>query len=233
MSPSIPDPTGSTDLDRVPTLYYQDEHVSLYWGNCLLTDVWLAADVLVTDPPYGMALRSGWNGELGDLEIAGDRTTEARDTALRAWGDRPALVFGRWSIAHPTGARAMLVWDKGEHTGMGDLALPWKPDYEVVFVLGKGFVGRRGSSVLRHFAPSPAKSQGRLHPTEKPLSVMAVLLGKCPPGVIADPFVGSGSTLAAAKMLGRRSVGVELDERYCEIAARRLRQDALPFGEAS
>lgn len=62
---------------------------------------------------------------------------------------------------------------------------------------------------------------------------MELLLGKCPPGVVADPFAGSGSTLAAAKLLGRKAIGVELHEPYCEIAARRLAQDALPFGEAS
>lgn len=213
--------------------YYEDDMVQLYHGDCREIIEWLAADVLVTDPPYGMALRSGWKGGHGDLEIAGDATTEARDAALAMWGDRPGLVFGRWSIARPVGAKAMLVWDKGEHTGMGDLSLPWKPDFEVIFVQGKGFVGKRGSSILRHMAPAPAKAQGRWHPTEKPLSVMSTLLGKCPPGTVSDPFAGSGSTLVAAKMLGRRAVGVELDERYCEISARRLAQDALPFGEAS
>lgn len=125
------------------------------------------------------------------------------------------------------------MWDKGEHTGMGDLSLPWKPDYEVIFVLGTGFTGRRTSSILRHLAPSPAKSRGRWHPTEKPVSVLVTLLAKCPPGTIADPFAGSGSTLVAAKLQGRRAIGVEVDERYCEIAARRLLPDALPFGEAS
>lgn len=71
------------------------------------------------------------------------------------------------------------------------------------------------------------------YPTPKPVALMEMLIEKCPPGTIADPFAGSGSTLIAAKMLGRKAIGVEIEERYAEIAARRLLQDGLPFGEAS
>lgn len=214
--------------------YYQDEHVTLYHGDCLELTGWLAADVLVTDPPYGMALRSGWNGELGDLEIQGDDSTDERDEAIRLWGTRAALAFGRWSVPRPAGVKAVLTWEKGDHTGMGDLNLPWKPTTEEIYVLGswpQRLVGRN-SSVLRHMAPPPAKSKGRWHPTEKPVSLMVALIDATQ-GVVADPFAGSGTTLVAAKQLGRRAIGVELEERYCEVIATRLSQGVLDFGGAA
>jgi DNA modification methylase len=221
-------------MSQQPTPYYADDYVTLYHGDCREITGWLDGDVMVTDPPYGMALRSRRVGAFGASVIAGDDTTETRDAALGLWGDRPALVFGRWSIPRPGGTRHVLIWEKGEHVGMGDLALPWKPNTEEVYVLGNGFTGHRGSSVLRHLAVAGTvgrADQGtRHHPTEKPLGVMRELIGKCPPGVIVDPFTGSGSTLRAAKDLGRRAIGVELSERYCEIAAERLGQEVLDFG---
>lgn len=127
-----------------------------------------------------------------------------------------------------------LTWDKGEHVGMGDLSLPWKPNTEDVYVIGKGFhAARRGSSVLRHNAvagTAHGAHNGRLHPTEKPLDLMETLVAACPPGTVADPFAGSGSTLVAARNLGRHAIGVEIEERYCETIARRLAQDCLDLG---
>lgn len=86
------------------TPYYSDDFVTLHHGDCREVTAWLAADVLVTDPPYGMALRSSRNGELGDLRIEGDTDLGARDAALALWGTKPALVFGRWSLSSPGGA---------------------------------------------------------------------------------------------------------------------------------
>jgi len=215
------------------TPYYSDEFVTLYHGDCLEVREWLAADVLVTDPPYGYSHSSGWVGKFRGEVIAGDDSLTTRNDMLAAWESRPALVFGSWKMPKPDGTHTVLTWDKGDASGMGDLSVPWKPNTEEVYVIGKGFAGSRDSSILRAQVVTWA-SRGREHPNMKPVALMQALIAKCPPGVIADPFTGSGSTLVAAKALGRRAIGVELEERYCEIAARRLAQDVLDFtGEAS
>jgi site-specific DNA-methyltransferase (adenine-specific) len=229
------------------SLYYQDDYVTLYHGDCLEhLDYWLDADVLVTDPPYGMKLKSGrFNGKVGgfgDLTIAGDADTTVRDAALDAWGTvRPGLAFGRWSIERPKGTKQVLIWEKGDHTGMGDLDIPWRPSTEEIYVIGKWpkrpNAGRGGGGrvapVYRVMAPTPGKENGRLHATEKPVPLMERLIEKCPPGVIAEPFAGSGATLVAAKNLGRKVIGVELEEKHCETIAKRCAQEVLNiFGGA-
>lgn len=121
----------------------------------------------------------------------------------------------------------LLTWEKGEHVGMGDLSLPWKPNTEEIYVLGTGFAGFRGSSVLRHLAIAGTVGRAdrgtRHHPTEKPVSLMIDLLHKCPKGwLIIDPFMGSGTTLVAASELGRRAIGIDVREDYCATAAKRV-----------
>jgi DNA modification methylase len=208
------------------TPYYADDAVTIYHGDCREITEWLAADVLVTDPPYGIDYQSGHFGTL-PRSIACDTDTTVRDGALAAWGDRPALAFGTWRRPRPEATRMLLVWDSKGALGMGALDLPWKPAHQEIYVLGSGFHGHRGTDVLRYAPVQAMAANGRVHPHEKPVELMRDLIGKCPPGVIADPFMGSGTTLRAAKDLGRKAIGVEVDERYCEIAARRMAQEVL------
>ena len=218
------------------TLYYQDPFVTLYHGDCL-TDhrEWVGAHVLVTDPPYGMAY-SGFGGRKGEprrttgkLSVAGDGDTSIRDAAIAAWGDRPAIAFGKWSIERPSSTRQVLIWDKSDNgPGMGALDLPWGPSFEEVYVMGKGWAAEnRGSSVYRVKPYTSGDADRPDHPTPKPPGLMELLIAKCPPGTIADPFAGSGATLIAAKNLRRHVVGVELDEKHCETIAKRLSQDVF------
>jgi site-specific DNA-methyltransferase (adenine-specific) len=211
--------------------YYEDDAVTLYHGDCREVTAWLEADVLVTDPPYGIAYNSGSRREKLAASIVGDEDTSLRDWALETWG-RSALVFGTWRVPRPAGTHTRLIWDTKGALGMGNLSVPWKPSDQEVYVIGYDFHGRRDSNVLRHAPVQSMARNGRQHPHEKPLSLMTELIAKTR-GVIADPFAGSGSTLVAAKMLGRRSVGVEIDEAYCEVIARRLAQGALDFGGAA
>lgn len=210
--------------------YYEDDYVTLYHGDSLeLADVWAAADVLVTDPPYGMAYVSNSGKSGPTAAIAGDADLHARDGMFAAWGDdKPALVFGTWLVERPSQTRHLLVWDKGESPGMGDLSIPWGPSHEEVYVCGSGFTGKRGASVLRVPTMSAGDKRRPNHPTPKPVPLMELLIEKTL-GVVADPFTGSGATLLAARNLGRRAIGVELEEKYCEVTAKRLESTPLPL----
>jgi DNA modification methylase len=204
--------------------YFQNDLVTLYHGDCLKVTEWLKADVLVTDPPYGMSYKSGWTNR---EEIANDSTIEARDASLQLWGDKPALVFGTWRAERPQATKNVLIWSKGDDPGMGDLSMPWGLSHEEIYVLGKGFVGQRSSSVIKANKPPVATRPD--HPTPKPVGLMELLIAKTQ-GTIADPFAGSGATLIAARNLGRKVIGVETEEKYCELIANRLSQDAFDFG---
>jgi len=212
--------------------YYTDDMVTLYHGDCLEIDEWLDADVLVTDPPYGMAYVSGWMRQKSErVAVANDQTIGVRNAALTMWGIKPAAVFGTWRIARPDNTAALLIWHKAKvGAGMGDLSMPWGNSTEEIYILGAGWRGKRISNVIATYeqrggANGLAAEVG--HPTPKPVQLMEHIIERAPDGVIADPFAGSGSTLLAARNLGRHAIGVELEERYCEIIARRLSQGVL------
>lgn len=211
------------------TPYYSEDGITIYHGSLVDVAGWRAGDVMVTDPPYGIGYESGMRSDL-PRSIAGDDDTTARDFALKAWGARPALVFGSWKRPRPAETRMVLVWDTLGALGMGDLSLPWKPAHQEIYVLGDGFTGRRTSDVLSFPPVQSMAKNGRVHPHQKPVDLMRELIKKCPPGVIVDPFMGSGSTLRAAKDLGREAIGVEIEERYCEVAVQRLSQGVLALG---
>ncbi|PVB28692.1 DNA-methyltransferase [Mycobacteroides abscessus] len=213
--------------------YYQDDLVTLFHGDCLEITEWLEADVLVTDPPYGMSYESGRVKDRPSQAIANDESVSVRNLVLELWGDKPAIAFGKWSVQRPANVRARLIWSKGDDPGMGDLNFPWGNSDEEIYVFGSGFVGKRGPNVIT--CQKPPVNNRPDHPTPKPIPLMERLIEKCPPGVIADPFAGSGSTLIAAVNQGRRAIGVELEERYCELIAKRLSSQTmtLDFGEGA
>jgi DNA modification methylase len=218
--------------------YYADDLVTLYLGDCLEVTEWLAADVLVTDPPYGVKWRGGHLGtgtpKAHISGIEGDADTQIRAGALTAWGaKRPAIIFGSLQAAYPAGWKRMLVFHKPVIAcGMYGNQMPWIRNWEPIFILGDWPRQVPAHDAVIHTSAKAAAGYSGYstrygHPHAKPVDVMETLIDACPPGTIADPFTGSGSTLVAARNLGRRAIGVEVDEAYCEQAARRLSQGVL------
>lgn len=227
--------------------YYQDDFVTIYHGD--LHDVEIAhrsVDALVTDPPFFMPAdhfqsRIKWQRSWGDVSVLGTfwRTTLDRLVpTLKPTGHFLAFCNGdSYPVFYPEMYRRFdtlkcLVWDKG-HVGLGRI---WRHQHELV-IAGRwreSFSDIRGQLYADVIGVKATASTDREHPVEKPAALLRQLIEPITPdgGVVLDPFMGGGSTLRAAKDLGRRSIGIEIEERYCDAAARLCAQDVL-FGEAA
>jgi site-specific DNA-methyltransferase (adenine-specific) len=220
----------------MPKPYFQNDLVTLYHGDCLEITEWLEADVLVTDPPYGVAWQAGGLSDKKSTRdaavqsIASDESTEVRDLSLKAWGKKPAVIFGSWRKPLLELPDHRLIWHKGNRQP-GVTSAAFYPVDEEIWLLGSGWQGKPplASVITTHEARG---LQPKLigHPTPKPVGLMEKLIERCPEGVIADPFAGSGATLVAARNLGRKVIGVEMEEKYCELISIRLSQEAFDFG---
>lgn len=201
----------------------------------------ISADLIVTDPPYGVEFRSNWgknferiaNDQDDDMVVV-DAVVAAACARLRE--HRHAYVFGPLADRLPEKmtARVGLIWDK-DAMSMGDLSLPFATSHEpIVFAVkvsssanrsdgrGKLSARMRKSSVLR--VPRKHSGANRRHPTEKPVELLRILIESSSSlgETVLDPFVGCGSTIIAAMLEGRRGVGIELEPRYFEVAKQRM-----------
>lgn len=221
--------------------YYADDDCTLYLGDCRdVLPALATVDLLVTDPPYGQAYKSN-RGRHGAI-VGDDGTLALKDwlpAALKVlrrgrhayiFGARPEDISSEWSLCGMT----ELIWDK-EVVGMGDLSLPWSRSHEPILFgvqeiskanreknYGIGAARLRKGSVLR--SQRSQSGQNELHPTPKPVDLLRVLIESSSTfdEVVLDPFAGSGSTLVAARLEGRKAVGIEKYEPYCELIAARL-----------
>jgi hypothetical protein len=218
--------------------YFQSEGVTLYNADC--AEIQPQCDLLVTDPPYGQEFVSGraggkWGGLFGDDDKDGvqERLAHALKGLRR---NRHVYIFkgGLDLSALPLCGFAEIIWDK-QVIGMGDLSAPWGPQHETIafatYQISKanreGGCGNlsarlRKGSVIRSIRPHSGRVKH--HPTEKPVDILRQLIesSSVMGETVYDPFAGSGSTLVAAYLEGREAVGCEIDERYCETAARRI-----------
>lgn len=217
------------------TPYYQDDYVAIYHGDCREITEWLSADVLVTDPPYGINARTK-NASLGrgNMAAANDYPAIAGDdgpfdpSVLLSLGV-PTVMFGANHYASRLpDSPSWLVWDKLDGLkGKREIGFCDQADIETAWTNLGGparLYSQRWMGMIKNGEDAATR---RRHPTEKPVELMRWVIQQCPPGVIADPFMGSGTTLRAAKDLGRKAIGIELEEGYCEIAARRMGQEVL------
>ncbi len=218
------------------TPYYEHAGIVIYHADCRDVLPTLApVDLLLTDPPYGVALNTDNSrfsgGTLDNIARRGTGVGSA-DGAPIVNDDQPfdpgflssigqhQIIWGWNHYPDKLPRGACLVWLKRYDDAFGSFL----SDAETAWMShGHGVYCRRDLS-------NNAIVNWRVHPTQKPESLMCWCLEFFPSARnILDPFMGSGTTLVAAKRLGRRAIGIEIEEKYCEIAVKRLAQEALPL----
>lgn len=210
--------------------YYEDDSCQIFHGDCREVLPTLdKVDLVLTDPPYGIGI-SGQTGGAGK----GKGATRTRDYGATEWDKEPVkwgllwelLTLGKFACCfggnyYPVPpSPSWIVWDKQNTGNFADCELAWTNYGGAV-------------RIKRHLWNGMCRLglERRAHPTQKPLDVILWCVQLCPkePQTILDPFMGSGTTLRAAKDLQRKAIGIELEEKYCEIAAKRLSQEVLPL----
>ena len=198
-----------------PKPYYEEAGIVIYNADCRSILPHLEpVDLVLTDPPYGIGLaanpfrqkfeRSAWDDKPVDADLLADIIAKGKD----------AIVWGGNYFGLPAHQR-FLVWDKVQ------------PEDFSSAMCEQAWTTLKGPAKIfaRHVV-----SYHKDHPTQKPLELMHWCLNFAPSAsTILDPFMGSGTTLRAAKDLGRKCIGIEISREYCDIAIRRLQQEVLPL----
>ena len=228
------------------TPYYTEPGITIYHGDCLEVMPELdPVDLVLTDPPYG----------IGDRPITGKHAPGSKGDLLRrkkhlpvdsvnTWHppsqwDKELILpplnahiiawFGHWRkreqvAAHYPPIRCEIIWMKDMPVGF---PCPLAMQDERIWIFSdKGISPRKYETSIWQEPVIPTWAH-KSHKNEKPIALIRRLLGWLPGDTILDPFMGSGTTLRAAKDLGRKAIGIEIEEKYCEIAVKRLSQEIL------
>lgn len=239
--------------------YYQDELVTLYCGDCRDYLPSIKADALVTDPPYAVQKNGDMLGYVS--ANWSEKATHSRGYADHDPLAFAELMGGAFTLSYaalPDGATGIAYCgNRTFHQMVTQVEASGFQPLDVLVFASQGVAkstttlapGHEIASLFRkpgkprHINPDWKQSnrfdirktrESIDHPTPKPIRWMEVAVGLAsdPGGIVLDPFAGSGSTLVAASNMGRKSVGVEMEERYCELIAKRLSSQtfALDFG---
>lgn len=226
------------------TPYYNEGWITIYHGDCVevlpnLTQV----DVVVTDPPYFQpATHYVHPRGVQPIKSLGD--TSILEHAFRLWADLLDRVLKPTGSAYifcdgqsyPITYRAFyhlgkirpLIWDKLTSFN----GYTWRHQHELIAWIERVNAERVPTGDGDILQERAVPVEDRIHPAQKPVSLCGRLIAKHP-GTVLDPFMGSGTTMEAARLQGRRYIGIEIEERYCEIAATRLSQGVLAFAQGN
>lgn len=204
------------------TPYYDEDGVTIYHGDCREILPYLAGDLVFADPPYGVSLKYEGHDDSELLGMEWLHTCRLLAPTIVTPGyvniydyprpDYNAIRYDR-SAQSPAGIAYMNKWEPILFYGKFSGRLPWD-----VIETSTNNYGRQ-------------KDEARDHPCPKTITLMRALLGPLAEvgDIVIDPFLGSGTTAKACRELGLRCIGIEIEERYCEIAVKRLAQGVLSF----
>jgi len=228
--------------------YYQDDLVTIYHGDMfeVLPELRAKVDAIVTDPPFVYSVANVSNNYLtprkqhgntwSEADVMGRWFASALDVMLPHLSHKGSLLAfcspTSYPVFYPHVFRRFdkvtgVVWDKGR-IGTGQR---WRRQFEMVlYAYQEGAFWHAALHDRGDVIPiAPSTSADRPHPVDKPVDLMTYLIAPIVPhgGLVLDPFLGGGATALGAKTLGLRAIGIESEERYCEIAARRCSQEVL------
>ena len=226
----------------LPNAYYADSAIAIYQGDCLELLSLIPAesvDLCCTDPPYGVGYRGRFDNKhapiIGDQELSWIEPVFAEIYRI-AKPDTFTVCFYGW----PHAESFILAWKRvgfrlvshlcfvKNTPGLGHFT---RSRHETAFLLAKGHPAPPAVATSDTF--SWEREAEMFHPNQKPLAAITRVVASFAPdeGIVMDPFLGSGTTLRAAKDLLLGGIGMEIDEKYCAVAARRMAQGVLPFRE--
>ena len=222
--------------------YYQDGAVTIYHGDCMEVLPQLRGDAVISDPPYGVGVPYGPSYD--DARPDYWEWLRERVGAMRSAAPVAAFTHRVRALSELDGWDWVAVWNKGGAFGSRVGNSPLVAGWEQIFLYGIHSIGTgtKGLPDVLTVHPEPAGNRGghvgrekwskglvAAHPVPKPLGLCRRLIdGLTVPGAtVIDPFLGTGTTLVAAKDLGRKAIGIDIEEQYCEQAAIRCSQEVL------